>query len=196
MHGLTPLADSRQHLLPALRHAFLLIRGEESERRVPELDERPAVRLGQPILHVRDDAGGHEQGPGELEQGRSLDGLYVAPEVAVVVAEVAVPPAAGPRLDLQLQGLALRGLVPRPQLFEKGGEGRVQRRLDVGFQGEIERQILDAWCGRDHGSSLGCDSVRDGSGALWRSARSLTRFSWCRQRRSNWPVHSWSGRSV
>jgi hypothetical protein len=36
----------------------------------------------------------------DFQERRTLDDLHHSPEMSVVVTEVAVPPAAGPRLDL------------------------------------------------------------------------------------------------
>ncbi len=61
----------------------------------------------------------HEERPGKFEQRWALDGLHGCPEMAVAVAQVAIPTAARPRLDLHGQRLAVVRFVSRPDLFEQ-----------------------------------------------------------------------------
>src|SRR5262249_37384824 len=112
---LDPLEERR----PAARESLAEGLGHEAERQVPEGDERPAVDLGEPILHVRDDRRRHEERTGDLEQRRPLDGLDMAPEMAVAVAEIAEPAAAWMGLDDHRQRFAIGRFVGGPNLLEQ-----------------------------------------------------------------------------
>src|SRR5260221_2381089 len=92
---LSPCADASVDAAPARRHAFPVVVLNESKRRVPELDQRSAVHLTEAVLHIADRRTGHEQRTGDFEQRRTLDGLHLSPEMAVPVAQGAVPPSAG-----------------------------------------------------------------------------------------------------
>src|SRR5258708_4428453 len=98
--GLRLLAHPLVDVAPAGRHSFSVILLDQSERRVLELDQCSTVGLNQAVLHIRDDRIGHEQWPVDFKQCRALDGLYVSPEMTVPIAQIAVPPSPGPRLNL------------------------------------------------------------------------------------------------
>src|SRR6267378_1992116 len=97
---------------------------------------------------------GHEQGPRNLEQRRPLDGLHHSPEVPVVVAQVAVPSAAWPRLELHRHGFVFSRFVERSELLQQRRKRRLQRRAHADFFCDAQRQILNSCCCRDHFSSL------------------------------------------
>src|SRR5262245_28877344 len=94
----SPRAYPSVDAAPARRHAFPVIVLNESQRRMPELDQRSAVRVAEAVLDIGDHRIGHEQRTGDFEQRRTLDGLHVSPEMAVIVAQVAVPPSSRTRL--------------------------------------------------------------------------------------------------
>jgi len=83
------------------------------------LDQCSAWFLIQPVLHIGSDWIGHKQRSVEFKQRRPLDGLHMSPQMAIIIAQVAVPPPAGPRLKLERHRLAVRGVVFRTQLYEQ-----------------------------------------------------------------------------
>src|SRR5260370_42261815 len=95
---LRPLPHALMDVPPALRHSFSVVIQNQSKPRVMKSEQCSAIFLAQAVLHIRYDWIGHEQRPRNLEQRWPLDGLHHSPKVAVVVAQVAVPPAAPPRL--------------------------------------------------------------------------------------------------
>src|SRR5687767_6470781 len=88
----------------------------------------------------------HEQRPGDLEQRGPLDALDVSPEVTVVAAKVAEPPASGPGLECHRQRLAVRGFIQPAHLREQGGKRRVERRADVNLLLDVEGEVFKWWC--------------------------------------------------
>jgi hypothetical protein len=78
-------------------------------------------------------------GPQNLQERRRLDDLHMAPKVARIVAEVAVPASAGPRLDFHREWLAAEHLVFRTNLVQHGFEGDVDRRRDFDLLADLER---------------------------------------------------------
>src|ERR1700688_3853384 len=91
---------------------------EQAKRGVVEFDQRAARHLAQAVLQVGYDRMRHEERAADLEQGGPLDGLDRAPVVAVAVAEIAEPAAAGPRLDVHRHGLAFTHFVVGAELLE------------------------------------------------------------------------------
>src|SRR6266404_879790 len=118
---LRPLPHTLIDVPPPLRHPFSVVLQNQSKRRVMKADQCSAISLAQAVLHVRDGGIRHEQWPSDFEQRRPLDGLHHSPEVAVVVAKVAIPPAARPRLELHRHRPAL-SFVVRPQLLQQRGK--------------------------------------------------------------------------
>src|SRR6185369_12007944 len=178
--GFGSIAHARMDPAPTRGDACPVVVLYESEGRVPELDKRPSVRLAEAVLHIRDDRIGHEQRTGDFEQRRTADGLHVSPEMAVIAAQVAVPPAARPGLDLHRHGLAIACFIVRSDLFEQRGKGRFERGADVNFLCDVQDQILDGLFCEVHDFSLFILKGTWGSlsgGSLFRSARSLTRFN-------------------
>ena len=108
-----------------------------------ELDQRSSIHFAQTVLQVRDHRVGHEQRAGDFEQRGPLDGLHVSPEMAVAVAQVAVPASARPRLNVHRHGLPFRPFVVRTEFFEQRGKGGFQRRADVNFLRDIQSQIFN-----------------------------------------------------
>src|SRR6516165_9662202 len=86
------------HVAPPFLH-FVIGFHEQSESRMVELDERPARLLAETVLQIVRDRMRHEERPAKFQQSRLLDGLNGGPIVAIAVAEIAIPPAAGPRLQ-------------------------------------------------------------------------------------------------
>src|SRR3954468_22814428 len=68
------LLDPLEDAAPALRQRVAIARREQAERRVTERDQRPALDVFQPVLHVRADGERHHQGSGDFEQRWTLDG--------------------------------------------------------------------------------------------------------------------------
>src|SRR5215471_18127112 len=89
--------DALVHVAPAFLH-FVIGFHEQSESGMAELDERPARLLAETVLQIVRDRMRHEQRPAKFQQSRLLDGLNRGPIVATAVAEIAIPPTAGPRL--------------------------------------------------------------------------------------------------
>src|SRR5438874_2249067 len=102
----------------------MIIRNE-TKRRVPECDDRLITNFLQPILQVRNDRIGHEQGTADFEQCRLLDRLHDAPEMTVVVAEIAKPAPAWPRLECHAHRSDVGAGVEWSHLFKKCGEGLI-----------------------------------------------------------------------
>src|SRR5436309_1873869 len=97
--GLGAPADALAERGPSFGQTLSVVVWHEPERRVPEHDERAAVDFLQAVLHVRHDRRRQEQRTGDLEQRGPLDRLDMPPEMTVVLAEIAEPSAARPRLD-------------------------------------------------------------------------------------------------
>ena len=121
----------------------------------------------------------HEHRAAELQQRRRLDDLHVPPEVAGVVAEVAIPAAARPRLDHHRERLAARHLPARADLLEHRLEGDLDRRGDLDLPGDGDGLdfLLDI-AHRHAQSSLSGSSRPAARSFALRSARSLMRSSW------------------
>ena len=116
---------------------------------------RFAVLVAEPVLHIVGDGIGHEERPGKLKKRGALDGLHIAPEVAVVVAEVAEPASAGPRLDLHLHRGSIGQFAARTELLQKRFEGYVERTRSQRISCLISRIMsVDIHCGLNHDSSL------------------------------------------
>src|SRR3954471_18241890 len=113
------------------------------------------------------------------------------PEMAIVIAQVAIPAPARPCLELHLQGRAISRLILH-KLLEQRFKGDLDRGVHANFLGDRERQVFDFRRSRDHCFSLGEFSVSGGRFIL-ASARSFTRFNWWVQYRSKVSAHSCSG---
>ena len=134
----------------------------------------------QAVLQVIERRVRHHQRPANLQERRRLDDLHMAPKVAGVVAEVAVPASAGPRLDYHRERLAVRHLPFRTELVEHGLERDLDRRRDLDLLGDAEWSGFPArhrssTCSFLPSRNVSCPADR--SFAL-RSARSLMRSSW------------------
>ena len=133
-----------EDVAPALHDALPVFLGDEAEGFVMKFDQRSAGFLAEAVLHVRDNRVGHEQWPGKFEQRRALDGLHVGPEMPIAVAQVAIPPATGPWLDLHGHGVPFRVGAPGADLLEQRGEGDIQGRAHVHFLRNIQNTVLDS----------------------------------------------------
>src|SRR5216110_2093137 len=98
---------------------------------MPECDQRPAIHRLEPVLDVRDDRHGPEERTGDLEQRWSLDRLHEAPEMTVVAAEIAEPPATRPRLEHHRHRDSSDSLVAGSHLLEQRLERRLERCVDL-----------------------------------------------------------------
>src|SRR5882724_1226880 len=87
------LANAFVHRGPALVHPCLVLLRDESKRGVVEDDQGSTIDFFQPVLDVGKERVGGSHRSYEFQQRGPLDGLDVGPEVAIAVAEVAVPPA-------------------------------------------------------------------------------------------------------
>src|SRR5271168_815447 len=152
--GLGPGLGAGANVFPAAGHSRFEIFGNEAEGGVMEHDECAAVSFAEAILHVGNDGIGHEQRADEFDKRGAFDGLYVGPEMAVAVAKVAVPPAAGPSLELQGHGLVIGSFVAGAELLEKCREGVLERGADVDFLGDVQGEVFNFRCCRDHFFSL------------------------------------------
>src|SRR6266704_3178110 len=81
-----------------------------------KLDDGLTTLLAQAIQQMRYCRRRHKQRAMNLQKIVRADGLHMSPQVPGIVAEVAEPPSAGPRLDFHRQCLAFRSLVQRPEL--------------------------------------------------------------------------------
>src|SRR5687768_10702205 len=110
-----------------------------------------------------------------------------------VVAEVAVPPPARPRLQLHGERLVIGHPALGAQLREDGLERHVRRGGDVNLPDEVERLHFE---GRFRGLRRH-DHFSLGWGLslsrAMRWARALIRSSWWVQKRSNVSAQSWMG---
>src|SRR5690348_18265183 len=95
-----PGAYARKNVRPALVHPAPMLILDHPQRLVVEPDQGSSLLLAQPVLNVRSHRIGHEQRPGNLQQDRPLDRLYVPPQMAVVLAQIAEPSPSWPGLDL------------------------------------------------------------------------------------------------
>src|SRR5256885_3763431 len=130
---LRPLPNAIVDMLPATCNSLAMIVLNQSEGRMPELNQRPPIHLAQAVLHVGNDRIGHKQWPRNFQQCRALDGLHISPKVAVAIAQVAVPSAAWPRLDPHGHGLGFGRFVEWSDLFQESRKGRFQRRTHADF---------------------------------------------------------------
>src|SRR5690348_6156700 len=98
--------------------------------------------------------------------------------MALVVAQVAEPATAGPRLELHRHRLAVRHLPLGADLIENGGKDNLDGRVDLLIAREFERAdfflVGDRW--HDYFSCLGFCWDGDCSRAIF-SARALMRSS-------------------
>ena len=106
---------------------------------VEERKARHAPLRLQAVLQVIDRRVRHHQRPANLQERRRLDDLHMAPKVAGIVAEVAVPASAGPRFDLHRERLAAGHLPFRTKLVQHGFEGDVDRRRNLDLLAESRK---------------------------------------------------------
>ena len=192
--------DAIEDISPAFHHTLSVGILNKPEGGVVKLDQRSAVFLAQPVLHIRDSRIGHEQRSRNFEQRRPLDGLHVSPEVSVAIAQVAVPPVRPARARSSSASECRPAFhSPAPICSSNAANVVTSDALTLYFLSDVQRQILDSCFCRNHRSSL-CHkfwsriyslSLKAFASA---SARSLIRFNWCCQKRSNVFVHSCSGR--
>ena len=127
--------------------ARTLVFADPADGAVHEAHAGDAVVFGEAVLEVGDGGHGHEERAGDFEQRGRLDGLDVAPEVAGVVAEVAIPAATGPGFEDHGHGL-FGGGVEWTHLFEDGLEDDVDGCGDLFFLDDLEGlhyAFLDEW---------------------------------------------------
>ncbi len=103
-----------------------------------------------------------------------------AQKMAVLAAEIAIPSAARPRLELHRHRVAFTALVPRSQLFQERGKGILQRCAHMNLLLDIQDQIFNACCIYNHASSFEFALLPRSFDVpdAFCSARSFTRFSW------------------
>src|SRR4030095_7573893 len=152
-----------------------------------------AVFFAETVLDVVGDRVGHHQRAGEFEKRWLLDGLNVSPEVAVAVAQVAIPAASGPRLENHRKRIAVGLFVVGAELFDQRGESGFERSFDADLLSDGQREVFQNRSGYGHDCSFSFFSGSE-MGFACASARSFTRLRWCRQKRSKVAVHSWRGR--
>src|SRR5271166_164352 len=133
------LANAFQPVLPAFGQAVAMFGQDQSHGAVEEHKARHAPLRLQAVLQVIERRVRHHQRPANLQERRRLDDLHMAPKVAGIVAEVAEPASAGPRLDLHRERLAAGHLPFRTKLFQHGFEGDVDRRPDLDLLADLER---------------------------------------------------------
>src|SRR5262245_60239593 len=85
------LANALQPVLPALRQSVAMFGEDQSHGAVEEHKARQAPLRLQAVFEVIERRVRHHQRPANLQERRRLDDLYMAPKVAGIVAEVAVP---------------------------------------------------------------------------------------------------------
>ena len=173
------LGDPLEAVVPPVADVLADLVRDRPHRPVRELEAR-AVAVGrQPVLDVVDARERHEHRPAQLQERRRLDDLDVPPEVAGVVAEVAIPPPARPRLDHHRERLAARHLPARADLLEHRLERDLDRRGDLDLPGDADGLdfLLDIAHRHAQSSLSDLSGPADRSLAL-RSARSLMRSSW------------------
>src|SRR5690349_17665847 len=115
---------------------------DETEREMTEFDQCAARLFAEAILQVGRDGIRHEERAIEFEKRGPLNGLHVAPKMAVFAAQVAVPAAAGPGFELHGHGL-FGGGVEWTKLFEESCEGLIDGRPHVNFFLNAHRQVFD-----------------------------------------------------
>ena len=86
------------------------------------------------VLQVIGDGIRHEKRSRDFQQHRALDGLDMAPQVPVVVAEVAKPSASGPCLEFHWH-LLFRSFILRTNLFQQS----LERSFERGFHVDLLR---------------------------------------------------------
>src|SRR5262249_29901040 len=130
--------DPVEAVFPPASDALADLLRNRPHRPVHELEARARAVGRQPVLDVVDARERHEQRPAQLQQRRRLDDLHVPPEVAGIVAEVAISPAARPRLDYPGERLAVRHLPARADLLEDRLERDLDRRGDLDLPGDAD----------------------------------------------------------
>src|ERR1035438_2147131 len=99
--------------------------------------------------------------------------------MTVVVAQVAVPAAAGPGLKRHWHGIAGATFIHGADLLEQGFKADVEGCGDANLLHDIQGEVFERLFGGNHDFSLA-------SGWVWgvltlSSARSLMRCNWCCQ---------------
>src|SRR5260221_9911972 len=133
------VANALQPVLPAFGHSVAMFGQDEPNRAVEERKARHAPFRLEAVLQVIDRGVRHHQRAANLQETRRLDDLHMAPQVAGIVAEVAVPASAGPRLDFHRERLAAEHLIFRPDLVQHGCEGDVDRRRNLDLLADLQR---------------------------------------------------------
>src|SRR3984893_2526719 len=151
VHALTfrTHANPFVNVRPTFHHALPVLVGDQSEPQVVKLDQRSSRLLAQPVLQVRHHRIGHHQWPANLQQRWPFNRLHHAPEVPVVISQIAIPPSARPCFQLHRQLVSFRRVVIF-QLLEQRRECYLQRRLHMNFLRYFQRQILDFLSCRNH----------------------------------------------
>src|SRR3954471_14808656 len=100
-------ANSFQHLGPPGLYTLAVLVLDESQGLVTQREFGLVLAdRRQAKLEMGNGGVAHEERAGDLQERRPLDDLDVAPEVALVVAEVAVPAPTGPELERHLHPVA------------------------------------------------------------------------------------------
>src|SRR5688572_15836472 len=94
-----PSSKALEQKWPALRQRVTITVWKQAECCVMERDQRPAVDFLEPVLQIRRYGERHHHWSRDLEQRWTLDRLHVTPEMPIVVAKLAEPAAARPRLE-------------------------------------------------------------------------------------------------
>src|ERR1700722_7733034 len=89
--ALRQLANSLQPVLPAFGQAVAMFGQDQSQGAVEEHQARNASLRVEAVLQVIDRRVRHHERPANLQEGRRFHNLHMAPKVAGIVAEVAVP---------------------------------------------------------------------------------------------------------
>src|SRR5262249_34513555 len=154
---------------------------DQAEPEVVESNDGDAVFFAQAILNIVGDGIGHEERPGDFKKHGLLDGLDVAPVVAVAVAKIAEPATAGPGFEDHRHRRSVEMLVLSAKLLDQSGKGIFQRGTHSNLLNYLERKTFDAWNGECHVFSFFWSEAGTELGpGLWLcmdSARSLMRLS-------------------
>ncbi len=115
-----------------------MVGSDQAHRPVVEREARFAALRLQAILQVIDGRVRHGHRAHNLQQRWRLDHLHVAPKVPRVVAQVAVPAAAGPRLQFERKRRAIGHLAAWTELVQNRLESHLHRSRDLDLVANVK----------------------------------------------------------
>src|SRR5262249_49923097 len=131
------------NIAPALDDAFAVVFFNKAKCKMVEFDERAALLFAEAVLQVGRDGIGHKERADKFKKRGAFDGLDMRPEVAVFIAEVAVPTATGPCFEYE-RHRALIAFAERAELFEERFKCVCDGSAHMNFFSYAQSQVFDA----------------------------------------------------